>query len=160
MIRRRLATWLATRPDIEMVKLAPELRDVLAAWTNDARTLCTFAGIDGRRRNQVAALMLGRGAPKPVTDALAALAQKRIADAAAHRESVERIASRLWMCSACGLTRPRRAWTTGRDFFQNTYIAGCPCGAHVSPGDATMSHIVTGEALPAFVIVEGPALPS
>lgn len=156
--RRRLATWLATRPDIEMVKLAPDLRSFLVELKISSRILCFSAGIDGRKRNQVDAVLLGRGAPKPVVDALAAYARKQLAAEAEHRASEERTAARLWMCTACGLTRPRREWSTRYDFVQNPYIGGCPCGVSVSPGASVMGTI-TGAGLPAFQLVEGPAPP-
>ncbi len=42
-------------------------------------------------------------------------------------------------CNGCDYVGEQSEFRTGRDFFQNSYIAGCPkCDNHQSPGDASM----------------------
>ena len=42
-------------------------------------------------------------------------------------------------CNKCGHVGPEDTFPKGRDFFQNTYVAGCPkCDNRQSPGDASM----------------------
>ena len=42
-------------------------------------------------------------------------------------------------CNKCGQTAPESEFPHGRDFFQQSYISGCPkCDNRQSPGDASM----------------------
>ncbi len=42
-------------------------------------------------------------------------------------------------CNKCGYTADEKEFPTGNDFFQNTYIRGCPnCDNSQNPGDASM----------------------
>ena len=42
-------------------------------------------------------------------------------------------------CNKCGHIAPESEFSKGHDFFQNTYIRGCPqCDNRQSPGDASM----------------------
>ena len=44
-------------------------------------------------------------------------------------------------CSKCGYVGNEDEFPTGRDFFQNSYIASCPnpgCDNRQNPGDASM----------------------
>lgn len=42
-------------------------------------------------------------------------------------------------CNKCGHIGPESEFPKGRDFFQNSYIAGCPkCDNRQSPGGASM----------------------
>ncbi|KKM76756.1 hypothetical protein LCGC14_1376890 [marine sediment metagenome] len=42
-------------------------------------------------------------------------------------------------CNKCGHIGEEQEFPTGRDFFQNSYIAGCPkCDNSQNPGDASM----------------------
>lgn len=42
-------------------------------------------------------------------------------------------------CNKCGHVGDESEFPKGRDFFQNSYIAGCPkCDNRQSPGDASM----------------------
>jgi hypothetical protein len=42
-------------------------------------------------------------------------------------------------CNKCGYTANESEFPTGTDFFQNTYISGCPqCDNRQNPGDASL----------------------
>jgi len=42
-------------------------------------------------------------------------------------------------CAKCGFVGQQSEFRMGVDFFQKSFVAGCPkCGNHQSPGDASM----------------------
>lgn len=42
-------------------------------------------------------------------------------------------------CNKCGYIGEKETFKMDRDFFQNSFISGCPkCDNHQSPGDASM----------------------
>lgn len=49
------------------------------------------------------------------------------------------MSERIVKCNKCGYTGEEKEFPKGNDFFQNTYIAGCPkCDNRQNPGDASM----------------------
>lgn len=59
-------------------------------------------------------------------------------------------------CNKCGYIGEPDEFPKGRDFFQNSYIAGCPkCDNRQSPGDASM-RMFGGERPFSFVRAELP----
>jgi len=53
-------------------------------------------------------------------------------------------------CNKCGYIGDESEFPKGRDFFQFSYISGCPkkCGNHQSAGDASMRMMPSDEKRP------------
>jgi len=50
-------------------------------------------------------------------------------------------------CNKCGYIGDESEFPKGRDFFQFTFISGCPkkCGNYQNPGDASLRMMPSGE---------------